>query len=75
MKALSRFRQQKSTVDQIDLLAQNIEDSFQAKKKAGEVFVVLQRLMTPPAPRLYLQAAETSAGQAHGSDDLGAYPK
>ena len=29
------FRQGKSTVDQVVLLTQNIEDSFEAKKKAG----------------------------------------
>ena len=29
------FRRGKSTVDQVVLLTQNIEDSFEAKKKAG----------------------------------------
>ena len=32
------FRRGKSTVDQVVLLTQNIEDSFEAKKKAGAVF-------------------------------------
>ena len=35
------FRHRKSTVDQVVLLKQNIEDSFEAKKKAGAVFVDL----------------------------------
>ena len=35
------FRHGKSTMDQIVLLSQNIEDSFEAKKKAGAVFVNL----------------------------------
>ena len=35
------FRHGKSTVDQVVLLTQNIEDSFEAKKKPGAVFVDL----------------------------------
>ena len=35
------FRHGKSTVDQVVLLTQNFEDSFEAKKKAGAVFVDL----------------------------------
>ena len=35
------FRRGKSTVDQVVLLTQNIEDPFEAKKKAGTVFVNL----------------------------------
>ena len=35
------FRHGKSTVDQVVLLTQNIEDSFEAKKNAGAVFVDL----------------------------------
>ena len=35
------FRYGKSTVDQVVLLTQNIEESFEAKKKAGAVFVDL----------------------------------
>ena len=34
-------RRGKSTVDQVVLLTQNIEDSFEAKKKAGAVFIDL----------------------------------
>ena len=40
-KEQARFRHGKSTVDQIVLLTQNIEESFEAKKKAGAVFVNL----------------------------------
>ena len=40
-KEQARFRRGKSTVDQVVLLTQNIEDSFEAKKKAGAVFVNL----------------------------------
>ena len=36
-----RFRYGKSTVDQVVLLTQNIEDSFETKKKAYAVFVDL----------------------------------
>ena len=35
------FRPGRSTVDQTVLLTQNIEDSFEAEKKAGAVFVDL----------------------------------
>ena len=40
-KEQAGFRCGKSTVDQVVLLTQNIEDSFEAKKKAGAVFVDL----------------------------------
>ena len=40
-KEQAGFRRGKSTVDQVVLLTQNIEDSFEAKKKASAVFVDL----------------------------------
>ena len=40
-KERAGFRRGKSTVDQVLLLTQNIEDSFEAKKKAGAVFIDL----------------------------------
>ena len=40
-KEQAGFRCGKSTVDQVVLPTQNIEDSFEAKKKAGAVFVDL----------------------------------
>ena len=40
-KKQAGFRRGKSTVDQVVLLTQNIEDFFEAKKKAGAVFVDL----------------------------------
>ena len=40
-KEQAGFRCRKSTLDQVVLLTQNIEDSFEAKKKAGAVFVNL----------------------------------
>ena len=40
-KEQAGFRHGKSTVDQVVLLIQNIEDSFEAKKKAGAVFIDL----------------------------------
>ena len=40
-KEQAGFRRRKSTVDQLVLLTQNIEDSFEAKKKAGAVFIDL----------------------------------
>ena len=41
LKEQAGFRREKSTVDQVVLPNQNIEDSFEAKKKAGAVFVNL----------------------------------
>ena len=40
-KEQAGFRRGKSTVDQVVLLTQNIEDSFKTKKKAGAVFIDL----------------------------------
>ena len=40
-KEQAGFRRGKSTVDQVVLLTQNIGDSFEAKKKAGAVFINL----------------------------------
>ena len=40
-KEQAGFRREKSTVDQVVLLTQNIENFFEAKKKAGAVFVDL----------------------------------
>ena len=40
-KEQAGLRHRKSTVDQVVLLTQNVEDSFEAKKKAGAVFVDL----------------------------------
>ena len=40
-KEQAGFRRRKSTVDQVVLLTQNIENSFEAEKKAGAVFVDL----------------------------------
>ena len=40
-KEQAGFQHGKSTVDQVVLLTQNIEPSFEAKKKAGAVFVNL----------------------------------
>ena len=40
-KEQAGFRRGKSTVDQVALLTQNIEDSFEAKIKAGAVFINL----------------------------------
>ena len=40
-KEQAGFRRGKSTVDQVVILTQNIEDSFEAKKKAGAIFINL----------------------------------
>ena len=40
-KEQAGFRRGKSTVDQVVLLTQNIEDSFETKEKAGAVFIDL----------------------------------
>ena len=44
-KEQAGFRRRKSTVDQIVMLTQNIEDSFEAKKRAGAVFFDLTAVM------------------------------
>ena len=41
-KEQTGFRRGKSTVDQVVMLTQNIEDFFEAKKKAGAVFIDLK---------------------------------
>ena len=41
LKEQAGFRRGKSTVDQVVLLTQDIEDSFEAKKKTGAVFIDL----------------------------------
>ena len=46
-KKQAEFRQVKSIKDQVVLLTQNIEDSFEAKKKAGAVFVDLSAAYDP----------------------------
>ena len=56
------FRRGKLTVDRIVLLNQNIEDSFEAKKKAGAVFINLTAAYDSLAPWSYLQASETTSG-------------
>ena len=40
-KEQAGFQRGKSTIDQVVLLTQNIEDSFETKKKAGAVFIDL----------------------------------
>jgi len=55
------FRHGRSTVDQVTLLTQDIEDGFSAKKKAGPVFVDLSSLRHFMAPRPHLQAAAIAA--------------
>ena len=46
-KEQAGFRRGKSTVEQVVLLTQNIEDSFEAKKKAGAVFIDLTAAYDP----------------------------
>jgi len=41
LKEQAGFRHGRSTVDQVTLLTQDIEDNFLAKKKAGALFVDL----------------------------------
>ena len=48
-KEQAGFRSGKSTVDQVVLLTQNIEDSFEAKKKTGTVFVDLNNYLKKKA--------------------------
>ena len=57
------FRRGKSTVHQVVLLTQNIEDSFEAKKKAGAVFIDLTAAYdTVWHHGLTCKLLETSAG-------------
>ena len=59
----------RSTVDQVTLLTQEIEDSVSAKKKAGAWFVNLTATYNTIwyciVPRPHLQATSFSSGQAH----------
>ena len=52
---------------------QNIENSFEVKKKVGAIFVDLTAAYDTVCVALqpHLQAAETSARQAHGWNDHG----
>ena len=61
-KEQAGFQRGKSTIDQVVLLTQNIENSFEAKKKAGAIFVDLTAAYDSLAPWPYLQAAETTSG-------------
>ena len=60
------LRHGRSTVDQVTLLTQDIEDSFSAKKKAGTVFVDITAAYDTAWYRglTHLQAA--AIGQTHG---------
>ena len=49
-------------MDQTVLLTQNIEDSFEAKKKAGTVFVDLTAAYDSLSPWSHLQVALASTG-------------
>ena len=51
------FQRGRSTEDQTVLLTQNIENSFEAKKKAGAVFVDLTATYDSLAPWSHLQVA------------------
>jgi len=55
------FQHGRSTVDQVILLTQDIEDSFSANKKTGAVFVDLTAAYDTMAPRPHLQAAAIAA--------------
>ena len=76
-KEKAGFRRGKSTVDQVVLLTQNIEDSFEAKKKAGAVFVHLTAAydtvwhggLTCKLLRLLLD------NHVHAQNDYGGCPK
>ena len=69
-KEQAGFQCGKSTVDEVVLLTQNIKDSFEAKKKAGAIFVNLTAAYdTVWALWPYLQGAGTTSGQAHGQND------
>ena len=53
----AEFRHKRSTVDKAVLLTQNIEDYFEAKKKAGAMLVDLNSAYDTLAPWSHLQAA------------------
>ena len=66
------FRLGKSTVYQVVLLTQNIENYFEAKKEnCCRVCRSDSCLLHCLAPWSHLRAADTSAVQAHGPDDYG----
>ena len=71
-KKQAGFWTRKSTVDQVVLLTQNIEDSFEAQKERRcRICQSDSCVWHCLAPYPHLQAAETSAGQAHSLDDHG----
>ena len=63
------FRHEKSTIYQVILLTQNIEYSFEAKNKAGTVFVDLTTAYDT------VWHGGSSAGQQHNLDDHGTCSK
>ena len=62
-----------STVDKVTLLTQHLEDSFEAKEKAGVVFVdltaVYDTVWHRVAPWPHLQIVLPSTRQAHGPNN------
>ena len=59
-KEQAGFRSGRSTTDQVSLLCQDIEDSFQAGEKAGAVFLDLRAAYdTVWLRRLHLKLLET----------------
>ena len=69
------FRHRKSTVDQVVLLTQNIEDSFEAKKKAGAVFVDLTAAYDTVWHRGLICKLLRLLPNKHSQNDHGACPK
>ena len=79
-RKLSGFRRGRSTVDQVTSLTQNIEDTFEAKKKAGAVFIDLTAAYNTVWHRgftckLFRFLIKFCTQQAHGPYDYGAYPQ
>ena len=63
-------------VNQVTVLTQHLEDSFEAKKKASAIFVrPYSCLRHHMALWPYLQTVASSTRQAHGPNDNGDCPK
>ena len=75
-KEQAGFQHGKSTVDQVVLLTQNIEDFFDAKKITGTVFVNLGAAYDTCLALLFcVTADEAFSGLAHGQKDYGSCSK
>ena len=66
-KEQAGFRRGRSTTDQVTLLTQDIEDSFQAGERAGAIFLdLMAALRYSVTGRATPKAPENHPGQTYG---------